>query len=107
MATAAAKKLIQDIKSGTLDSDLDSIKQAVEERIKLSRAGRTLKDFPIGAKIRLNEKVSPQYMIGKTGTVVGHKLKKVVITIDKPEGRFGDAKQSVCPVDLLDLVKSK
>lgn len=107
MATATTKKLIQDIGSGTLDIDLDSIKQAVEERIKLSRTGRTLKDFPIGAKIRLNERVSPKYMVGKTGTVVGHKLKKVVITIDKPEGRFGDVKQSVCPVDLLDLIKSK
>jgi hypothetical protein len=102
------ENLLQAIEDGKLDSELGWLKVAVADRIKVRRAFLTVLDYPIGSKVVFNEKTGTRYMVGVTGTVVEHKVKKVVVQPDIALGRFDrgteKAARTVCPIEILDLV---
>ena len=106
MSTKA--EIVDLIDTGEFDSDLFALKTAIDARIKIRRAALTLKDYPIGSKVVFNDKTGTRYMVGVTGTVVEHKVKKVVVQPDIALGRFDrgteKAARTVCPIGILDLV---
>jgi len=80
--------LLTQIEMGEYDADLTKISSAVEERLTKVRSSKTVKDFGIGDKIKFNSLCGTRYLIGHTGRIVGMKRTKLVVTLDKPTGRF-------------------
>lgn len=80
--------LLTQIEMGEYDADLSKIFSAVETRLSKVRASKTIKDFGIGDKIKINSNCGTRYLIGHTGKVVGVKRTKLVVTFDSPIGRF-------------------
>ena len=109
-----AKTLVTEITSGTYDSDLIKLKDAIDARLKANRASRTLADFNIGDTVVFNDLTATRYMVGLKATVTGMKQKKVVVRLETPVGRFekinpvtgkSESADIVVPVAIIDLVK--
>lgn len=72
--------------NGEFDAHLDDILNAVQFR---KRAlAPTAEMFLEGEQIRLNNKVSPQYMRGVTAVIKRVNRTRVVVDLDMPRGRF-------------------
>ena len=108
------EQLISEIESGTFDSSLAKIKEAVDTRLKASRVLRTIADFHIGDTVVFNDLTGTRYMVGRKATVTGMKQKKVVVRLETPVGRFerinsitgkSESSDIVVPVAIIDLVK--
>jgi hypothetical protein len=106
--------LVTEITSGTYDSDLIKLKEAIDARLKASRASRTIKDFNIGDTVVFNDLTGTRYMVGRKATVTGMKQKKVVVRLETPVGRFAhinpvtgkeESANITVPVAIIDLVK--
>jgi hypothetical protein len=85
--------IVTDIISGVHDSELDSIREAVHERRKLTQnetAAKNLIEIIVGDKIVLKD-ISPKYMIGAIATVTGKRRTKLEVKLDSPVGRFGES----------------
>lgn len=109
-----AKTLVTEITSGTYDSDLIKLKDAIDARLKANRASRTLADFNIGDTVVFNDLTGTRYMVGRKATVTGMKQKKVVVRLETPVGRFAhinpvtgkeESANITVPVAIIDLVK--
>ena len=107
-------ELTSEIESGTFDSDLIKIKEAVDARLKASRTSRTLADFNIGDTVVFNDLTGTRYMVGRKATVTGIKQKKVTVRLETPVGRFAhinpvtgkeESANITVPVAIIDLVK--
>ena len=95
-------KLFKAIKAGQFDSDLDAIREAVNTRMNVRRESLTIDDYPIGAKVRLNDTAGARYT-GRVAVVVGYKgtkIKKVMLKIDGDP----DPRPVGCAISLLDLI---
>lgn len=105
---ASAEQLILDIESGSYDRGLAKIKEAVDKRMRAARLSLTVADYPIGTRVRFNEQTGTAYMRGQLGTVTGIRVKKVLVTLDTPMGRFerfdGSSASTVCPIIILDRI---
>jgi hypothetical protein len=108
------EQLVSDIESGTFDSSLAKIKEAVDARLKASRISRKTSDYHIGDTVVFNDLTATRYMVGRKAIVTGMKQKKIVVRLETPVGRFerinpltGKAESSdiVVPVAIVDLVK--
>ena len=108
------EQLLSDIESGTFDSSLVKIKEAIDARLKTSRATRTIADYHVGDTVVFNDLTGTRYMVGRKATVTGIKQKKVTVRLETPVGRFekinpltGQAESAniVVPVAIIDLVK--
>jgi len=106
--------LVAEIKSGTFDSDLIKIKEAVDARLKASRTSRTLADFNIGDTVVFNDLTATRYMVGQKAIITGMKQKKVTVRLETPVGRFAsinpvtgrvESSNITVPVAIIDLVK--
>lgn len=93
-------KLLKSIAEGNLDRDLDAIREAIIARINVRRTKMTIKDYPIGSKVRFNELTANRSMVGKIATVVGHKVKNVSVTVDDEK----NSRPGTCPISILDLI---
>lgn len=109
MTTTAT--LIAEIADGTFDEDLDKISEALSRRQSTVRSARTVKDFPIGSSIRFNDFCGTKYLRGSTAQVVGIERTKLLVTLDKPVGRFARVSdgnvysaQIKVPPSIVDLV---
>jgi hypothetical protein len=80
--------ILEQISSGTLDSDLGRLSTQVQSRLAVIRREKSNDDFMIGDKVRFNNSCGTRYLIGETATVVGHKKIKLVVKLDNPQGRF-------------------
>jgi hypothetical protein len=107
-------ELTSEIESGTFDSDLIKIKEAVDARLKASRTSRTLADFNIGDTVVFNDLTATRYMVGQKATITGMKQKKVTVRLETPVGRFAhvnpvtgrvESSNITVPVAIIDLVK--
>ncbi len=105
--------LVAQIKSGTYDSSLTKLKEAIEERLMASRGSRKLSDYNIGDKVVFNELTGTRYMVGQKATIVSMKQKKVVVRLDTPMGRFArvnpitgttESANVTVPLGIIDLV---
>ncbi len=108
MTTLAAHQIVADIADGGLDSDLEALKSAIDRRLSARRATLTIRDYSIGTKVRFNNRTGTRYMVGQTGVISSIKVKKVVVTLDTPIGRFerpnGIPAKTVCPIEILDII---
>jgi len=105
--------LLADISSGTHDSSLGKINEAVALRLKTVRKERTITDYNIGDKVKFNEQTGTRYMVGETATIISKNRTKVVVRLDNPTGRFArinpvtrqvESSNVTCPVGVLDLI---
>lgn len=95
-------KLFKAIKAGQFDSDLDAIQEAVNTRMNVRRESLTIDDYPIGARVRLNDN-APVHYTGRVAVVVGYKgtkVKKVMLKIEEDP----DPRPVGCAISLLDLI---
>lgn len=98
---------------GALDKQLDLIANAVDERRREIRSGKTIDDFRVGDVVTINERCGTKYLIGERGTVVGIRRTKLTIQFDNPKGRFvrknadGSIYSSdvVVPIEIVDSKK--
>lgn len=97
-----AKAILQ----GDHDSDLDALQAAITQRRRMARqanAAVTMASIDEGDTVRFKD-IRPKYMIGKTGKVVGKRRTKLLVTLDKPEGRFSGGPITV-PASCVELVE--
>lgn len=74
--------------SGQLDDELGKLKTMVDSRMTELRMSKTIDDFGVGDAVRFNDQCGTRYLVGETATVVGKKVKKVIVKLDSPTGRF-------------------
>lgn len=104
--------LISEINSGTYDSSLAKLKEAIDARLKAARAERTLDDYNLGDTVVFNELTGTRYMVGQKATVVSKKQKKLVVRLETPMGRFSrvtaggtvESANVTVPLAIVDLV---
>ena len=76
---------------GRFDNDLPRLAQAIHDRQKELRdkqAKLTMVNLQAGDRVRFRNTVSPAYLAGAEGTIVGLKQKRVSMKLDRPVGRF-------------------
>ena len=76
------------IESGELDKDLGTLSTLVTTRLDSIRATKSTTDFGIGDKVRFNSHCGTRYLVGETARVTGLKRTKIVVQLEKPQGRF-------------------
>ena len=104
--------LVSEINSGTYDSSLAKLKEAIDARLKTARTERTLDDYNLGDTVVFNELTATRYMVGQKATVVSKKQKKLVVRLETPMGRFSrvtpggtvESANVTVPVAIVDLV---
>ena len=74
--------------SGQLDSELGKLKTMVDSRMTELRMNKTIDDFGVGDSVRFNDQCGTRYLVGENATVVGKKIKKLIVKLDNPQGRF-------------------
>jgi hypothetical protein len=85
--------IVTDILSGVHDSELDSIRESVNQRQKLTQAAQaavTMTSISVGDKVVFKD-IRPKYMIGEIATVIGKRRTKLEVKLDSPVGRFGES----------------
>ena len=100
------------IAGGELDRQLIQLKKLIEERLGHLRVDADIKDFVVGDKVVLNDKCGTKSLIGEEGTVVGIRRSKIIITFDKPKGRFARTNSkgeiysanAVVPISIVDKI---
>lgn len=97
--------LAVDIINGKYDEELDTIQEAVRQRIRLNRSTEALTnmvEIKIGDTVRFLN-IRPKYMVGQEAVVVGKKVSKLVVRLKQPTGRFnGD---TTVPASCVELVQ--
>lgn len=76
------------IASGQLDDELGKLKTMVDSRMSELRVHKKAEDFGVGDEVIFNSMCGTRYLVGERATVVGRKVKKVVVKLHKPQGRF-------------------
>jgi len=76
------------ISSGSLDADLAKIGEAINDRVKASRKGRSVSDYEIGQRVKFNESTATRYMVWQYATIISKNRTKVVVRLETPMGRF-------------------
>jgi hypothetical protein len=90
-----------EIVAGKLDSDLDSLVQAI--RFRRDQIAQAMKwSLKAGDPVRLVGNIRPKYLAFATAKVSKVNLKKIVIDLDRPAGRF--FKNVTVPVTLVEKV---
>jgi hypothetical protein len=105
--------ILDAINSGSMDSDLGKIKDAIALRTPKARAALTINDYNIGARVRFNESTGTRYMVGQYATISGKNRTKVTVRLETPMGRFArvnpttgavDSANVTVPIAIIDLV---
>jgi hypothetical protein len=117
LTTKGNRMNIQDIldaiNSGSMDSNLGKIKDAVDSRSPKARAVLTINDYDIGARVRFNESTGTRYMVGQYATISGKNRTKVTVRLETPMGRFArvnpvtgkvESSNVTVPISIIDLV---
>lgn len=94
--------MIDDIKQGKYDNDLDTIAKAVQARKQALLP--QIWEFSVGDLVRLNEQTRPKYLQGKTAKVVKVNRSKIVIDIDGQEFPDKYSGHVTVPLELVDKI---
>ena len=95
--------LLDAIAAGELDEHLGALAAAVEARRQLLltvRSATVLATLCLGDVVRITEKVSPRYLIGLHGTVIGLDDHWATVRLDHPVGRFASGRVRCPPLTL-------
>ena len=96
-------QVVSAIIDGDLDTELESITNAIDERNKLTNIKKAAM-FKIGDKVRF-QNGRPKYLNGLTATITGKKVKNFTIKFD--EGQLPSYKYQgnvTCPPTLLEKI---
>jgi hypothetical protein len=102
------RSLLDAIAAGELDDHLGALAAAVEARRRLLltvRSATALAALCVGDVVRITERVSPRYLVGLHGTVVGLDEHAATVRLERPVGRFDDGRV-LCPPLVLEKVLS-
>jgi hypothetical protein len=102
--TLSQRSLLDAIADGELDDHLIAIADAIAARQQLLhtvRSASALAMLCVGDRVRINERVSPRYLIGQLGTVVDVDDRAATVRLPGPIGRF-DTGRVRCPALALD-----
>jgi hypothetical protein len=91
------------IQRGELDAQLGILRDKIDARLKAIKQEITIADFSIGDRVAINGKCRPKYMQGLTGVIVDKKVVKLVMTLDKPQGKYSG--RVTIPPYLLDKIE--
>lgn len=94
--------MINDIKTGKYDDQLDMIVQAVKAR--KDALLPQIWEFSIGDAVRFNNSTRPKYLQGKTAKVVKVNRSKIVVKIDDMEPFAKYAGNVTVPLSLVEKV---
>jgi len=100
--TINAHEVITAIRAGEFDSVLSLLSAAVQFRRKVDQANK-IYSFRKGDKVKFNSGVNPKYLVGTTAVITKVNVKRVVVDLELPVGRFV-GKGINCPVSILDKV---
>lgn len=114
MTTASLEKYADTasaISHGEFDDKLVDLAKLVEMRMNSLRRTRTIDDYTIGASVVFNDYCGTKYLRGQRATVVSRRRTKLVVTLDKPVGRFlrvenglAVSAQITVPPSIVDIV---
>ena len=79
--------LLQSIREGKYDENLDSIAAAVMARKKVM-GYRLFDELEVGDEVVFLNTVRPTYLRGEKGKVTGFRRSKILIQLARPSGRF-------------------
>lgn len=77
----------------------------LEHEIKRRKRSKVVA-FQADQKVKLNEKVSPKYLVGATAVIRRVNKTRVVLDFDPGQnlGRFGSGIGVTCPPDIIELI---
>jgi hypothetical protein len=76
------------VMSGDFDADLEKLSKLIENRISTKRSSRSINDYGIGDRVRLNSMCGTKYLQGHTAVVTGKGRTKLIVKLESPTGRF-------------------
>ena len=91
------------IQRGEFDDKLSLLRDKIDARLKAIKQEITIADFNIGDRVSINDKCRPKYMKGLTGVIVDKKVVKLVMTLDRPQGKYSG--RVTIPPYLLDKIE--
>jgi hypothetical protein len=100
------RSLLDAIAAGELDDHLCALAAAVEARRMLLltvRSATALATLCVGDVVRITEQVSPRYLVGLHGTVVGLDDGGATVRLEHPVGRFANGRVRCPPLTLEKL----
>jgi len=98
------RSLLDAIAVGELDDHLGALAAAVEARRRLLltvRSAAALATLCVGDVVRIAEQVSPRYLVGLHGTVVGLDDHSATVRLEHPVGRFANGRVRCPPLEKL------
>jgi hypothetical protein len=101
-----AGSLLDAIAAGELDDHLGAVAAAVEARRRLLltvRSVTALATLRVGDVVRITERVSPRYLVGLHGTIVGLDDQAATFRLERPVGRFVNGRVRCSPLTLAKL----
>lgn len=96
--------LLDQIASGALDPHLTAIAQAIRARSELLQtiaSAKALAELCVGDRVRINDRATPRYLHGVSGTVVALDDCGATVCVHRPVGRFKSG-EIRCPPLVLD-----
>jgi hypothetical protein len=106
--STAERSLLDAIAAGELDGHLGALAAAVEARRALLytvRSVTALANLCVGDPVRIGDQVSPRYLIGMHGTIVGLDGEGATVRLDHPVGRFTNGRVRCPPLALQKLTR--
>jgi len=101
-ATYTIYQVVSDIIDGNLDSELESLTNAITERNKINNLKKASM-IKVGDKVRF-VKGRPKYLVGLTATVVSKKQKNFVVKFDEGQVTGKYSGNVTCPPNLLEVI---
>lgn len=102
-------KLCTMIATGALDDELTRVTDALRARERvLDREARTYDNYPVGARVRFNERVRPKYLHGATAVVVSHNRSRggkyqLEVRLESTRGNFPAGRTTRVMFAIVDL----
>ena len=106
--STAERSLLDAIAVGELDEHLHALAAAVEARRSLLHTVRSveaLANLCVGDPVRIGDQVSPRYLIGMRGTIVGLDGETATVRLERPVGRFTNGRVRCPPLALEKLTR--
>jgi hypothetical protein len=91
------------IADGELDPQLIMLQKAITQRLDTLTTRSTataLLDLSPGDRVEINHTVRPKYLLGARGTVAGLAGQDVIVSLDRPVGRFQSGQLRCHPLSL-------
>ena len=113
--TTAEERALVSLKAAIERGDFDKLLDQVEATIKtrkrkIDEASRTYENYPVGSKVRFNDRVAPKYLQFAQATVISHNRSRggkyqVEVELDYTTGKFRAGHPIRAMFSIIDPVK--